>query len=1176
LREQPGRTPTELFQSLGKWKAQVRSVRFVEAALAQAPLTFKESRGRWFLRADMTTAITSTAAPEEVQIDVPRAVENELRRRLIGRRVVNEVGLDAATHEEAESALELALRRSRDLQQIAQRYPALLAVYLVGHGVYRYEAGNFYGTTSLRGIDQSAGPAFMTAVRQLHLETFEDMVIGDNALRYVAPILAHGGIPKYCLDDYFSLMLRDIEHVGGDAQDLLSFWRTRKSAFFGIDTPVRRFLLYGGDLARDFLDRSIDLVREYARTRTVVRPADIGLPPYVVAAFKKRGEKLPQRSGRARQRVARPAVTLDPWDTGGPQLILPTVTMGSRGSWRIMAEGVLQRVSASSHEVRELRLAPAKAWNVELTEGSSTVNELSVEGLDVVPALFFDPKGGALLPAAGGLRANEVWILAPAEAQITGIDSTGANRPLVTVQELPEPAGDWSGFALVHANVVGLRAISVKKTASDPERRVTVRPPAEGASLVGSPLESVASEDGLPVFAVPPQIVLPESTDFERSAWRIRLGLDDEWTNVELEQLPQGTAGWEIGGLLSTGQCSTVQLVIQGPLGADLRSSFVYVPGLEVTVPDRVVFPGDRHGTVSVFSEVLETDAGAIATRTALPCPEHEDRVQIVVAPTSAKPHVLLVAVPKIMWGVRRAASPEIPMTNSPSVITTDEIASGEATGLVVRTGIDDVPLQLALQSQGADLQASDVVRCSRGGRWVFDLGRFKNTLERAESSRLDLRLHVAQRAVVVGHVRRSLHISNIRARARVAGEFTSVDVEFDEEMALRDRVLRLWSCDRPWASPIDEPIPDGQVGTASLSRYDDLPAGSYLLEIVVDDGWTSPTRPSPRAPGVVRLSVGDAADIAQRLERLNLDDPLNLAEVISATGVIPHRLEDKELDGVAPALLEVAALALADPQSAELSSRRFSAVRTVLLADAGCLARTAVQAIECGRLEQSTLLPLALALGRAGASVDPSPELEPTLRALWEVSPALAARLDIGGPDENRASRCREFLGWDPSDGVESVPKGEAVSQLFIGIDADTLQAMARSIALIPDRLLSLDALVEANFEWLLAAKEDRSQVEDWWRQASQLVPKAAAAMAPAGAAHLQARRPPQGTVDWAGLPGATLAAAFHVMADTSSASVATRALVAALDFAPRLVQRDLVLARLLTMENELFEEMQ
>jgi hypothetical protein len=348
LSETPGQTPQELYSALGRHRSRVRGVTTVATVLRDQRDRFVATDdGRWCVRDSRRgvriteshdTGLRDGVAGDRGAYDAT-ALERELEDRLRGCRMVCEIGLDAALHERVEAALGYLLTGTGDIDRIGRIYPALLGVYLVGHGVYRYQGGTYWSSMPIPQL-REAGPAFERALRRLGLETFENIVVGDGAHRFVGPIVAHGGIPKYSLGDYFGLLARGLRRAAM-AEDLLSMWRSQKTSFVQIDRPVRRFMLFGGDLAIDYIDRSIDLFREHARSSSVIPPAQVGLPPYVVASFKKFIAELGGVPiAESLRRESRARIVIDPWDGTGPVAELPIHRdAGADSAWRVHGEG---------------------------------------------------------------------------------------------------------------------------------------------------------------------------------------------------------------------------------------------------------------------------------------------------------------------------------------------------------------------------------------------------------------------------------------------------------------------------------------------------------------------------------------------------------------------------------------------------------------------------------------------------------------------------------------------------------------------------------------------------------------------------------------------------------------------------------------------------------------------
>ena len=92
------------------------------------------------------------------------------------------------------------------LNFIGRNYPATFLVFMVGQGLFGYNNGDFwsaYEQVLRHSIDSVAfGRLFEKIIQRFERPQFRDLQ--ERARRYVDPILAHGGIPVYCLKDFFS------------------------------------------------------------------------------------------------------------------------------------------------------------------------------------------------------------------------------------------------------------------------------------------------------------------------------------------------------------------------------------------------------------------------------------------------------------------------------------------------------------------------------------------------------------------------------------------------------------------------------------------------------------------------------------------------------------------------------------------------------------------------------------------------------------------------------------------------------------------------------------------------------------------------------------------------------------------------------------------------------------
>lgn len=1172
--EQPGLTTKEVFDSLLEderhaFPVVTRLVRTLRSMVGEV----HEDDGRWYPglgpagvqpqtqpevppgRLLPPATVASEPQPEPGYTHPTSAaagnLNDELRRRLAGHRLIAEVGLDPQLMERVADEVKSVLQINTQ-EHLARRYPYLFMTYLVGHGVYGYEGGKYWDLIPLRGIDNGAGELFARRVREARLEDFDELVEVENALRWVAPILAHGGIPRYCVDDFARLIIGDLRRCGASAEELLAYWRTKKSAFVGVDKPVKRFLLYGGDIAVDFLDRCVAAVTDVAAGRSLPSAADAGLPDYVVEGFRARLDEI-SSSGRSIRRLTtlRPELILDPWSPFGPELLLPPTPADQQGDWNLWSGAGAQRVAGSTFETKRIAVSPAKAWHLEVGAGSPGAQEWTFEGLDPAPALFFDPSTGRAVPSTRAIRAESIWCLAPAGATITCI-ADGQSQSVPVRTEVPDLTGAWSGYTVRHLDLTGVTTFEVRYGTLSAHRRV--QPESAKPQLIGEPIARLTTEDGLPVYAEPPILQLPVVEGLDPEDWRIRLTIAGT-----VHVLPAFDAQVNLAPVIGSALVRRATVTARGPLGADLTVSFAIARGLELTIPDRLLFPGERHVAIALAAPGIAVD-GRPAGMAVFVGDESEAPSLHARLESADDAFNVNIEVPRLVWSAVDAATPAIEYTTQPIVVPNHAVLSGETAALVVRTGQHDVPLELNLMVGASVAQVSAKGRSGGpDGRWVFDLAPFRGTIELAAGDPAEFQLVAGVRPTTVMRLRPDVGVEQVRATGRQTDDVAVIDVEFSASRPTSHRVVRLWPIDRPWVTHVSQPVPKDESTVHIVIADDAVSTGSYIVEVDVDDGWITPVRPRLSQPNTTKLDLGSREE---RNERLRHGSALDVVERAFQTGHIAEHLTPDELDDVANPILEALHFWRVEENPGVSAPRGTDVVASLLCADVGVavravnefLLRRTIGATAVARL--SLLLVDELQPLVAGAVADSD------LALLWTTAPVLAARLDlVADTDGGRRNRLDEALGWSPADGPDQLFTCDPVSNHFIGKSADQLRTMRTMTDLMPKAVLDKDMLVAANFEWLIACAAGECSAEEfyatWHRR--RLAP---VQQSDAMTAHLSRREAERGTVPWVGFPALTLSAALAVTEPGHGSRPSHDLLWAAAEFAPQLVSRDLVLA--------------
>ena len=849
--------------------------------------------------------------------------ERELKETIASVTLLGQLGYDAADLEQLRRVLRPLLAGSvpNGLDEAGRRYPLTFALYLVLEGLYQYTGGDYWTgpreALSITGnYTKGAGDKFRGALRAAGLPTFENLGGHIN----VAPILAHGGIPNYCLDDFFGLLNWAERHRPAvDVPTLMDEWAT-EGFRVTLDRPAQRFLQHGGDMAEEFVERCLALLREDTD------PESLDLPARVLEQYGAWLNEHPAREkGQSDYHLTRPRLICDPYGEG-IAIILPPVFYATGKApaglvWQIVA-GERRREEATWRRQlgRETEFSPrnpvvniltvAPTYTVAVVAGGVPLQSWTLPGPADPPLLAFDADSGKLLDDSRRDNKAEYWIT-PGERLLvfprgwSARPDEGARKRI----EQPDSGGDWSSFTF---ETWTLKPDGRVDLLGPDGQCATFRarndPPPARPWLDGEPLIASGVDERYALYAGrPPLLCIPPGRGAHAPAkWRITItpvGAADPPTlrAFSLADLPQHCVmldghvllSLDAPELLGPAPMGEFHIHLRGPYGRKAEFYVRFAPGLRFEQDPPLYLTLDDAPTRFRIAHAAGFELRALTSDVtfAPATPAGTD-------PTAATSGTLVVAPERTRVPLRLEARP-LPGSLAPAPAVEFELPVHRLRiGLAEPERPDDfrwatTPLRLhpaALDAPHSALLRADLPPLPDapplpvGWRLAALDGRVLRETQPRPASRhpqtglaewLDtfhhegdavlLQLVVIDGAETVIDVVRllpTLELGRVMTEWAVDGTGSKLSLVWKAAAPIRNRQARLWPVDRPWVTaPIILPVPDEASDFAewSLSPRALLP-GEYLAEMIVHDPWdiSAPVRPAPGAPNTFVLQPDD------------------------------------------------------------------------------------------------------------------------------------------------------------------------------------------------------------------------------------------------------------------------------------------------------------------------------
>ncbi|HDZ62894.1 MAG TPA: hypothetical protein ENH40_07115, partial [Nitrospirae bacterium] len=718
-------------------------------------------------------------------IDENKRIEKELK----GKRLICELAFDRSDFDQWRLHLPQGFK--------AWNYPFVAAAMTVGIGVYEYEQGDYWHAFPwlTKPGDQSRWGNKFEIFLEKHetLETFKSL--RESGHRYIAPILAHGGIPLYCLQDFF-LLLTDNMDYEQSSNDFIEFLKYSPSCLQNIDKPIQRFLLHGGEVAEEFVARILAL---WQSREGGYGGGTYGLPKRVVDAFADWHAThgfINQQRQRIRNRP-RAALRIKPGDLG-VYLYLPHCNdhpeIGKNAHWKALGKSW---ATTSSHEIP---LPLSDQWIVEIGGRIDTLAGIT----NSLPSMFFDRETGKVISDPKHRRLPEhLWAI---------YRQTSNTTPSPCYSE---PLPDWPEHVIAVFDLSGYKELQIDDYVFEvrlPFFQISQDPVVRGCR----------AEKGLPVFFDVPRI----SWEGLAHLTLVKDGINQGSIDIEASNLDM----WfdEPGEYL---------LHLRGPFGQNVRKNFVFICGLSLKTQPEIKWPTTKRVSFEVSSDYFKflSDDGEpppfIST----------DSVLIFHAVTETQKINLVAEVPGLKWRFIGVDAEAGKWTNKPIEVNVQDLQEWDYPRLIFELANVEDQVNISLLGNHGSISSPQGHRSEVSAQniWAFDLRKVREqVIQSGRGEEFDVLVQKSNgqlpyRGKVLS-VRPQWDISNFQAKWKKDDEFQEIHVSWTETGPIvADRYLVLIPLWRPWKGGIEIHQLSDNERSSFVWRLRTLRPGRYVIRAI-------------------------------------------------------------------------------------------------------------------------------------------------------------------------------------------------------------------------------------------------------------------------------------------------------------------------------------------------------
>ena len=524
--------------------------------------------------------------------------------------------------------------RTEVIDIIRMDLPYSFLTFMVGMGIYNYDReGLWPAINKILGVSNQndLGLMFERLLKHYGFPLFE--TLKERSLRYITPLLLHGGIPLYCLSDFFEYIvlpsLQRPEYIGLKGVNLIDEMLESSSVQNHVDKPVQYFLKFGGETAADVLSRSRRMAKVWLESKEIFDAGKIGLPVHIVNSFydwiKENENKVTKSRSATRNRIQKPEICLDPWGMG-IFIRLPSQNINDsfieKVEWRILFEEqtkiITSYIKRNSERInsQERLFIPTRIsdkYRVELEINESSFSWVLPGLSSDKPLLVFNPDQEPA-PLMRNLFAREVWLLRSRNSQIK-VTNGKAN----CLEEFPDLPGVFEDFRAECWDFSEADEIELIEPGKDPlnlpirRQEYIPQPELRGGFLLNDNL----FQDEIPFYiGKAPKLFLPTSSEYlSLDLWELYISTGEESTfkknsNIALANLPEDVFERLSDGnilinlnherLLGDVPFGKFELHVKGPLGMDADFKLNILSGLHPFGLEKIYMAEEGMGSPKV------------------------------------------------------------------------------------------------------------------------------------------------------------------------------------------------------------------------------------------------------------------------------------------------------------------------------------------------------------------------------------------------------------------------------------------------------------------------------------------------------------------------------------------------------------------------------------------------